>query len=598
MYFKYKSFALFVFALCYLVGAEAQNQIIGMSENIDNVTVETSSQGTAQQGINTLTQDGFKPNLNAASRFLSQASLGYSYEDIEEVAGMGIEDWIEDQIAMPRPYDLLDKVIEYHDFRKDALGDPEAGSSIRFWDYAWWQYHVTSDDYLRQRIAFALSELLVISRYSNFGNEPYAFADYYDIFMNHAFGNYRDILDEVTYHAAMARYLTFMNNPKSDTIENIYPDENYARELMQLFTIGLYELYNDGTEKVDTAGEFIPTYDNDDIAEFSKIFTGLTWGDRDVFGKYYPLHDTSFVVQLQMFDEWHEPGVKDLLNGFQVPDRNPVDGKADVADALDNLFNHPNMGPFLSRFLIQRMVTSNPSPAYVNRVATVFNDDGTGVRGNMAAVVKAILLDPIAKSCNSGIDTTFGMLREPFVRYYQLNRAFDINTMSGNHRNEMYYVQHFVEQKPNTSPSVFNFFQYDYQPIGSIEQNNLFAPEFQITNSQTITGWINGLYRWVINGNPTDEYDLYSGEPDDSYEDEIGSLDISDEQLLADDAHLHMLVDRLNLILAQGRLSSYTEQVIIDAIKEFDQENAEDLELRTRLAIYLVMSSPEYLINR
>ena len=600
MYSKYKSFALSVWALFLFMSVQAQNpdQIIGMSENIDNVTIETSSQGATTQGINTLTQDGFKPNLNAASRFLAQASLGYSYEDIENVANMGIEDWIDDQIAMPKSFDLLDKVIEYHDFRRNALGDPETGSSIRFWDYAWWQYHVTSSDYLRQRIAFALSELLVISRFSNFNNEPYAFADYYDIFMNHAFGNYRDILDDVTFHAAMARYLTYMNNPKSDTIEMIFPDENYAREVMQLFTIGLYELNNDGTEKVDTAGELIPTYDNIDIAEFSKIFTGLTWGDRTTFGKFYPHDDTSYVVPLQMFNEYHEPGVKNLLNGFQVPDRNPVDGLADIDDALDNLFNHPNTGPFVCRFLIQRLVTSNPSPAYVDRVASVFNDDGTGTRGNLGAVVKAILLDPIAKSCDSAIDTTFGMLREPFVRYYQLNRAFDINTMSGNHRNDMYYVQLFVEQKPNTSPSVFNFFQYDYQPIGSIEQNNLFAPEFQITNSQTITGWINGLYRWVINGNPADEYDLYSGEPDSSYEDEIGSLDLSDEELLADDEHLHMLVDRLNLILAQGRLSSYTEQIIIDAIKEFSQEDAEDLELRTRLAIYLVMSSPEYLINR
>lgn len=578
--------------------AQTTQEIIGMGENTDGVSITVSNSQPDQHSETTLNEAGFKPNLNAASRFLSQATMGYNFEDIEYVADVGVEDWIDEQIGTARPFDLLAKVIEYHDYRKDSLNDPDAGASIRFWDYAWWQYHVTSTDVLRQRIAFALSELLVISRFSNFGGEPYAFSSYYDILMDHAFGNYRDLLEEITYHPAMSLYLTYMNNPKSDTINNIFPDENYAREIMQLFTIGLVELNNDGTVVVDTAGIPVPTYDNLDIAEFSKIFTGLTWGDRPTFGKRYPYHDTSYVIDLQMFNDFHEPGTKDLLNGFQVPDRNPVDGVADIDDAIDNLFNHQNTGPFISRFLIQRLVTSNPSPAYVDRVATVFNDNGSGVKGDLAEVVKAILLDPVARACHSADDTTFGMLREPFIRYIQLNKAFDISTLSGNHRNDMYHVQEYVEQKPNTSPSVFNFFQYDYQPIGPVEQLNLFAPEFQITNSQTITGYINGLYEWIIEDNPADEYDLFGGEDNDGYLDEIGSLDYSDEELLADDSHLHMLIDRLNLILAQGRLSPFAETAIIDAIKEFDQDDADDLALRTRLAIYLVMSSPEYLINR
>lgn len=577
--------------------AQSNPVVIGMGET-DGVTVEASHSEPNQTAENTLNQIGFKKNLNAASRFLSQATLGYNYEDIENVADVGIEDWIDDQIGTARSFDLLDKVIEYHDYRRDSLNDPEVGSSIRFWDYAWWQYHMTSNDALRQRVAFALSELLVISRFSGFGNEPYAFSSYYDILMDNAFGNYRTLMEEITYHPSMALYLTYMNNPKSDTIENIFPDENYARELMQLFTIGLNMLNNDGTEQLDTAGNVIPTYDNIDIAELSKIFTGLTWGDRLEFGKKYPYDDTSYSTTLQMFNDAHEPGVKNLLLGFQVPDRNPVDGMADIDDALDNLFNHPNTGPFLSRFLIQRLVTSNPSPAYVDRVATTFNDNGSGVRGDLAAVIKAILLDPVANTCGTVNDDNFGMLREPFIRYVQMNKAFDISTLSGNHRNDMYYVQEFVEQKPNTSPSVFNFFQYDHQPIGPVEQQGLFAPEFQITNTKTITSYINGLYQWIIEDNPVDEYDLFSGEDNNGYADEMGSLDYSDEELLADDAHLHMLVDRLNLILAQGRLSPLTESIIINAVKEFDQEDADDLALRTRLAIYLVLSCSEYLINR
>ncbi|MBT8190194.1 MAG: DUF1800 domain-containing protein [Bacteroidia bacterium] len=590
--------------LLLIVSTELQGQaqtteyIIGMGENSDSIIITASNSQANQNSETTLSEAGFKPNLNAASRFLSQATMGYNFEDIEYVADTGIEDWIDEQMLINRPYSLLSKVIEYHDYKKDSLGDPNAGASIRFWDYAWWQYHVTSSDLLRQRIAFALSELLVISRFSNFDNEPYAFASYYDILLDHAFGNYRDLIEEITYHPAMSLYLTYMNNPKSDTINNIFPDENYAREIMQLFTIGLFQLNNDGTLVLDTLGDPIPTYDNLDIAEFSKIFTGLSWGDRPSFGSKNAYHDTSYVIDLQMFNGFHEPGTKDLLNGFQVPDRNPVDGVADIDDALDNLFNHQNAGPFLSRFLIQRLVTSNPSAEYIDRVATIFNDNGNGVRGDLSSVIKAILLDPVARACSSGNDITFGMLREPFVRYMQLNKAFDISTLSGNHRNAMYYVQEFVKQKPNTSPSVFNFFQYDYQPIGPIEQLNLFAPEFQITNTQTITGYINGLYRWVIENNPAEEWDLFNGEDDSGYEDEIGSLDFSDEELLADDNHLHMLVDRLNLILAQGRLSPMAETTIINAIKEFDQEDTDDLIIRTRLAIYLVMSSPEYLINR
>jgi len=457
---------------------------------------------------------------------------------------------------------------------------------------------MSSQDDLRQRVAFALSELFVISRFSSFGNEPYAFSDYYDIFLENAFGNYRDLMDLVTYHPAMSRYLTYLNNPKSDPSNNTFPDENYARELMQLFTIGLYELNPDGSEKRDANGALIPSYDNDDILEFSKIFTGLTWGDRTSFGKNYPHDDTSYTIPLAMWNEYHEPGVKNLLNGFQVPDRNPVDGDADISDALDNLFNHPNTGPFVSRFLIQRLVTSNPSADYISRVSAVFANDGSGVRGDMKAVIKAILLDPIALSCGSGEDTQFGMLREPFVRYIQMNKAFDNSTLSGNHRNDMNYVQEFLDQKPNTSPSVFNFFQYDYQPIGPIEQAGLMAPEFQITNTKTITGYIKGLFRWVINENPADEYDLYSGEENSTYDNEVAMWDISDEVLLAQDDHLHILIDRLNLLVAQGRISSTNEAFIINAIKEFPAEDADDLELRTRLAIYLVMSCPEYLINR
>ncbi len=594
--FRYVVLPIILMCCVSMAFSQFEPVVLGQGNTL-GATIQRSNQTAEGQAINTLTQSGFLPNLNASSRFLSQATLGHNYEDIEAIADMGVEDWIDNQISTPISFSLLDKVYEYHNYRRDSLNDPNAPQSISFWDFAWWQYHMTSDDVLRQRVAFALSELIVISRFSGFGNRAYAFSDFYDILMNNAFGNYRDILQEVTYHPAMGLYLTFLNNPKSDTTEGIFPDENYARELMQLFTIGLFELNTDGSRQLDSNGDPIPTYTNVEIAEFAKIFTGLTWWDRDQFFKS-ARNDSSYIFDMQMFDFYHEPGVKNLLNGFQVPDRNPVDGHADITDALDNIFAHQNVAPHVSKHLIMRLVTSNPSPQYIQRIANVFNDNGNGVKGDLEAVVKAILLDPVARDCESGADITFGHMREPFIRYVQINKAFDAFTTSGNYRNSMYYVQHYTGQKPFTSPSVFNFFQPDYQPIGVIDSLDLVAPEFQIINAQTLTGFVNGLYRWVLSDNPADEEDLFSGEDNDGYADEIATLDVSDETLVADDGQLHILLDRLNLILAQGRISTVAVNTIKDALKEFDDEGVEDLEFRARLAIYFVMCSPEYLINR
>jgi uncharacterized protein (DUF1800 family) len=510
---------------------------------------------------------------------------------------MGKEDWIEEQLAKPMPFTLLQQVRDYYEFVFNETGTYDGSSSWLFWEYAWWQYHMTSDDLLRQRIALALSEILVVSENSQFGGNPHALSDYYDILLTHAFGNYRDLLQAVTYSATMGVYLTFVNNPKTDLSENQFPDENYAREVMQLFTIGLYELNNDGTYKLDPQGERIPTYDNVDIAEFSKVFTGLTYGDASMFPMYRQ-SDTSYVPDMIMFDSDHEPGIKNLLNNVQIPNRQPVDGDADISDALDNLFNHPNVGPFIGKLLIQRLVTSNPPPEYIDRVAQAFNDNGSGVRGDMKAVIRAILLDPIANSCDSGNEITFGMLREPFVRYFQINKAFNASTLSGNYRNVMYSVEENVGQKPLSSPSVFNFFQPDYQPLGPVEEADLVAPEFQITDSQTISGWLNGVYLWVIRGYPVEAWDIYSGEPDSTYQDEIAMLDFSTEVMLTDDDKLHILLDRINLVLAQGRLTEPTLAIIKETVSQFDNESDDDKERRARLAVYLIMSSPEYLINR
>jgi len=288
---------------------------------------------------------------------------------------------------------------------------------------------------------------------------------------------------------------------------------------------------------------------------------------------------------MKIFDEYHQGGAKSLFGQEVIPDRLPVDGVADVRDALDFLFNHPNVGPFFGKFLIQRLVTSNPSPAYVERVARAFNGESSygTERGDLKAVIKAILLDEEARSCLADNDTDYGMLREPFVRYVQLGKAFDNQTPNGQFRNALETVNSTIGQSPLTSPSVFNFFQSDYAPIGSIEQADRVAPEFQITSSQSIAGYLDGLYYWLIRDHYENAWHLYNGEPD--IEDFRGSLDLSDEIILAEEERYEELLDRLNLILAHGKLTRITLDPILQLLNEAELEN-------------LIMSSPEYLINR
>lgn len=579
-----------------LTHAQVDTIVIGFG-GFQGATVTASDAQAPTDPESTLDQSGYLPNENAASRFLAQATLGYNLNEIELVKTIGIEDWIQTQFGTPRLYNFVDKTDEYLHFVRDSSGVSDARVNNRMWDYTFWQYLMTSPDHLRQRVAFALSEIFVISENSNFRNNGFALSKYYDILLDHSFGNYKDLLNAITYNASMGAYLTFINNPKTDTINNKFPDENYAREIMQLFSIGTVMLNDDGTVIVDSIGVPVPTYSNYEIVEFAKIFTGLTWGDRTSFGRG-AIRDSSYIFELRMFDDKHEPGVKNLLNGYQVIDRNPVDGKLDIADALENIFQHQNVPPFICKQMIQRLVTANPPPEYVQRVVDVFKNDGNGVRGNLRAVTEAILLDPFANSCQSGESLDYGSMREPFLRYVQLNKAFNATTVSGNYRNDMDYVYRFTNQRPLAAETVFNFFQPDFQPIGAIEAAGKVGPVFQIMDAQTLAGYVNGLYRWLIEENVADEYDIYNGEINSTYEDELSQLDLTEELLFTDHNELHILLDRLNLLLAQGRVADESISIIINALKEFPNETADQQNDLVRLAIYLFMTSPEYLINR
>lgn len=605
-----------------------QNVTFGLG-NVKNVTVSASSNDVS--GIKTLQTSGFLPNQNAASRFLSQATLGKNILQIQNVTTIGIESWVNTQLNLPNSFNIQSYVLGIHQSIVDSLlrnvpsgGYTLANTNVSDWhfDIAWFQGSMTSPDVLRWRVGLALSEIFVTSRNSSFKNNPYALSNYYDMLMNNAFGNYRTLLDNMTYHPAMGEFLTFLNNHATDITDGrqVYPDENYAREIMQLFSIGLYKLNIDGTEQKDASNKSIPTYDNNDIVGLAKVFTGLSWGDGQYLGdgsKDY----WSYTKRMKFFgidssdakrNTWktnprivngHEPGGKFFL-GQTIPTRPVLQGELDIQEALNVIYNHQNVGPFLSRRLIQRLVTSNPSPAYIQRVATIFNNNGSGVRGDLKAVIRAILLDPEARDNNVDENGNYaGMLREPFVRYMNLMKGLKLTTTGGIYRNVMYDIYDKLEQIPMASNTVFNFFQPDYQPDGDLKNAGKYAPEFQLLNSQTLTNYFNGLNEWLIKDNPTSFWSYFTSEKFKS--DQRARFDLKSDNILTKNIRLTELLDKYNMILAHGRLSDNSiisiKTVLLGIPLREDSSgvpNENDSYLRIRMAIYLIMSSPDYLINR
>ena len=517
--------------------------------------------------------------LNNASRLAAQATFGMDYAGIDSIARQGHENWIDGQFNVPMSdhLSIVADIVRRRDEGEFAEFEEDIEYLIFARRLAWWHQTVTGQDALRQRVAFALSEILVVSdSVDTLIVHPNALSGYYDMLLSNAFGNFRDLLSDVSLHPAMGLYLSHINNRRSDPINNIFPDENYAREVMQLFSIGLFELNIDGSLQLDNDGDPIPTYTNVEIREFAKIFTGFSYGGPGAyFGKAYP---PNFSAQMQMFDAQHEPGNKNLLNGTVVPAGQT--GMQDFDAAIDNLFNHPNVGPFIGKQLIQRLVTSNPSPAYIERVARAFNGDTTGVRGDMRAVIKAVLLDPDARSA-PGTLTDFGKLREPVVRYASILRQFGANSPDDFIAVLGYFLQQLGKQHPLSAPSVFNFFLPAHSPAGEIADAGLVAPEFQITTSNSIVG-ISNIIDFVILA------DYVSDSPQGF---EPVSLDFQPYVDLAPD--VSALLDRLDIVLTAGTLDAASRQAISNVISDLD-----DMNLRARIAIYMCLLSSDYAVRQ
>lgn len=505
---------------------------------------------------------------SADFQLLNQATFGATESEATRVAQMGIEEWIDEQLtrapslqlpflqSLPRPQFLF----ELQPDRVDA----------------WFRNALSGEDQLRQRVAFALSEIMVVSQQGALVDAPYALADYYDLLARNAFGNYRDLIEEMTLHPAMGVYLSMLGNEKPDAARNIRPDENYARELMQLFSIGLVELNPDGSQKLDMQNQPIPTYDQSIIEGFAHVFTGWNWAGAPNFNLAFP-SDFNQVVPMQLYPDFHDTGSKKLLGGVVLPAGQT--GEQDLDDALDNIFNHPNVGPFIAIRLIQRLVNSNPSPAYVERVAGVFNDDGTGVRGDLGAVVKAILMDPEARP-DPAVERD-GKLKEPLLRVTQLWRVYDARSDSGRYPIAAAFI--IFGQGPLQSPSVFNFFSPFYAPPGEIRDAGLVAPELQIATEYQNTLVTNFMLYQCFGLNQTNQDRM----PDDVY------IDISEEMSLAGNADA--LIDRVAEKLLAGSMSPTLRDELAGMLELIPPE---ETVLRAAEAVYFVASSPEYALQR
>ncbi|MEM6671664.1 MAG: DUF1800 domain-containing protein [Planctomycetota bacterium] len=502
-----------------------------------------------------------------AARFLTQATFGPTMSEMTGLNFAGFDAWFAYQRSLPptqqRPR-LQARAAAGQDLFKNQRQEE------------WWRAVVRGEDQLRQRMAFALSEIFVISDEAGaLGNQILGVAEYYDMLSRHALGNYRELLEDVSKSPAMGRYLSHLGNRKLDPETGIRPDENYAREIMQLFTIGLIELNSDGTPRLDNSMLEIPTYDQTDIEELSRVMTGWTYGGATRFNNA----QANFLRPMEPWDEFHDDGAKTIVGDALLVAG--LTAEEDLDAALDVLFEHPNTGPFISRRLIQRLVTSNPSPEYIQRVATVFADDGEGVRGNLYAVARAILMDDEARSGHLTSPTTFGMVREPLVRLAGLWRFFNGTAQTGRFRYSN--PENDFEQAALRSPTVFNFFEPDYAPPGEVADAGLVAPEMQITTHTSVTKVANEFRDRILNA--------YPGRSNNNEHTVVLNLD--DELALADDPAA--LIDHLDLYLMSGQMSNQMRTALIDHVTstELDAGNKADGMQRVLDAIYLIVTSPE-----
>jgi len=535
------------------------------------------------------------PNTNLtmdqqASRFLAQATFGPTPEAIAELRTLGYDynRWIELEAAKP-----VSSAVALLQAAKNAgqITTFDRGTNRR----ARTQIMLAGTDQLRQRVAYALSQIMVISDFETaISNGQEGSSSYYDMLARNALGSFRTLLMDVTRHPMMGRYLTHYKNRKVNPTAGTQPDENYAREVMQLFTIGLYQLNPDGTYVTDASGRAVETYTNANISEFARVFTGFTDENNNPSAvgtgagrTDFPAATQNYTQPMLMWELQHDQGSKTLLSypgaRKSVLPANQG-GLQDVADALDNLIDHPSTAPFIARQLIQRLTTSNPSPAYVGRVAAVFGNNGAGQRGDLLAVVRAILLDAEARNLSTIAQTNSGKLKEPFLRVTGLLRAMRYTVQDGTLPYDFGSTisESTIGQFPLASPSVFNFYLPDHRPPGPIGDAGLVGPEYQILTSVFAVTLPNALYTITQTG---------AGR---------FALNLADQEAFA--ASPPTLLDNLNLLLAHGTMSDATHNAILAAVNGVTSAMVPSgstlNRTKARLAVYLVATSPEAAVSK
>ncbi|RZL02869.1 MAG: DUF1800 domain-containing protein [Rubrivivax sp.] len=564
----------------------------------------TASGASGGAGSSSLQAVGTGPgNDGEAHRFLTQATFGPTAADITRVKAIGYERWVDEQLATP--------------LQTSHLGTVEASSTAQGTDrpmvndvvYSWWTHAVTDPAQLRQRVAFALSEIFVISTTNaDLTGDGRMVASYMDMLSNKIDGNYRDLLEGVALHPAMGAFLSHRGNRKEDTTTGRIADENFAREVMQLFSIGLIELNDDGTPKLSN-GLPQETYTGEDVKGLAKVFTGWSWFRPaakasvvwwQCFWRGDQCTDASqSTTAMSPYTQEHSISEKRFL-GVTVPAQSSPNPQASLKAALDRLAGHPNAAPFFAKQLIQRLVTSNPSPAYVQRVTTAFRSSGGGIK----ATVKAVLLDQEARDMALQSASGQGKVREPLVRVMHLLRAIphtsDAYSAAKAANRVPYYLADATDdtvaglgQTPMRAPSVFNFFRPGYKPPQTeLSDQDLVAPEMQITNETSVLGYANYIiqmldYGWGQFNNSTQRIDM--------------RFDLSSFDALVDKptaASPQQLVTAVAQRMLGGAPSSELNALMLTGIGKMPNVNATDRRRRVQSAILMVAVSPQFIVQQ
>lgn len=536
------------------------------------------------------------PTRAEAARFLSHAALGWTSSDIESVKQIGYQEWLNRQFTAWQQTSHWDWMLARMD---PKIADGNLSTSV-------WRRFIEGRDLLRQKVTFALSQIFVTS-VKNFlaANTSLGGGAYLDMLESKAFGNFRDLLQGVSGSLLMSYYLSFKGSKKSDPATGQQPDENYARELLQLFTMGLFQLDEYGNAVTDSqTGEKIQTYNQSDVEALARVFTG--W-------------DSDLTDEPANYQRWKRPMVNSAHNtdptrnyfdagaknfSFMPPIAAGLSPEENLSKALDGIFNHPNVGPFIGKQLIQKLVTSNPSAAYVGRVTAAFNNNGQGVRGDMKAVIRAILLDPdlfdADRRTGKGPDPeNFGKLREPVARLVLWAKAFNVRSRSGNWDSPTHSVwQYFagIGQEPMKSNSVFNFYRPDYMPPGTdFADRKLLAPEFQITTESSVIAYVQAMQTNI-------GFSLANASVDTAGDYSAWFSKASDPAAM---------VEEMNVLLAAGQLSADTKSLIVGALNsmpltELPSTNPNDpikpptyaREQRVKAAVLMIVSAPEFLVQK